>query len=195
MLALCAGIAHAEERVRVALLPMLVRSAEGREYLQQGLSDMLVARLARDERLAIVPVEDPQKATADLAAARATAKANGADYVVYGTFTRFGEGASLELLCAPVREEVHEPRRIYVHAENMGALMPLLDGVAQRATYAVLGAPPDGGPAVSTGPSGEASPAKRETIPRQVDEKGGKIGNREQRAPGLPSDTAGDVLR
>ena len=37
VLALCAGIAHAEERVRVALLPMLVRSAEGREYLQQGL--------------------------------------------------------------------------------------------------------------------------------------------------------------
>lgn len=186
-----ASAAHAAERVRVALLPIVVRSAEDRDYLQQGLSDMLVARLARDERMAVVPVDDPKAATIDVAEARKTAKAQGAEYVLFGSFTRFGEGASLELLCASVGDEAREPRHIYVHAPTMGALMPLLDGAAQRATYAVLGSPPNG-PAVSTGPNAqtapEPTPEPRKQLPRRVDNTDGAIGNRDRRAPGLPSD-------
>lgn len=195
LLTLCAAAAHAEDRVRVALLPMVVRSMEGRDYLQQGLTDMLVARLARDERIAVVPVEDGKTATTELAKARETAKANGAEYVLYGSFTRFVEGASLELFCASVRDEAREPRRIYVHAADMAGLMPLLDNVALRATYAVVGVPP-GGPAVSTAPPpAQPAPERRDAVPRPVDETDGAIGNRDRRAPGLPSDSAGDVLR
>lgn len=194
LLALCASSARAEERVRVALLPLVVHTSEGREYLQQGLADMLVARLARDERLAVVPVDDPAKATLEPEAAREAGAANGAEYVLYGSFTRFGEGASVELFCALVREEEREPRRMYVHAPNMGALMPLLDGIAQRAAYAMVGAPAEE-PAVSTGPDAEPAPAPREVVPRRVEETDAAIGNRERRAPGLPSDTPDGDLR
>jgi len=199
LLLVFASAADAAERVRVALLPIVVRSAEDRDYLQQGLSDMLVARLARDERLAVVPVDDAKAATTDVAAARETAKAHGAEFVLFGSFTRFGEGASLELLCASVRDEEKEPRHIYVHAPTMGALMPLLDGAAQRATFAVLGVPP-AGPAVSTGPKAQTAPEPtapepRTELPRQIDNTDGAIGNRERRAPGLPSDTGSEDLR
>ena len=191
--------AHADDRVRVALLPLVVHSAEGREYLQQGLADMLVSRLARTERLAVVPIDDPKAATDDVRAARETGRANGAEYVIFGTFTRFGEGASLELRSASVRDEKAEPRPIYVHASSMGELLPLLDGAADRATYAVLGPPPDA-PAVSTSPAAaaptEAAP-ERPAMPKKVDETDASIGNRDgnRRAPGLPSDSEGDVLR
>ncbi len=188
--------AHADERVRVALLPLVVHSAEGRDYLQQGLSDMLVARLARAERLAVVPIDDPKAATDDAAAARKTGLANGAEFVVYGSFTRFGEGASLELRCASVRDGKAEPRHIYVHANSMGELLPMLDGVAERTTYAVLGPAPDA-PPVSSGPSATSPtpPPEHEAVPKKVHETDTSIGNRDRRAPGLPSESEGDVLR
>lgn len=196
LLAVGAGAAHGGERVRMALLPLVIRSAEGREYLQRGLADMLVSRLARDQRLAVIPVDDPKSATLEAATAREVGVANGAEYVVFGSLTHFGEGASLELLCLSVREEAREPRRIYVHAESMGALLPLLDGVAQRTTYAVLGAPAEG-PAVSAGPIPEPAPPtdKPAAIPPRVDETDGLLENREPRAPGLSSDREGEGLR
>ena len=78
------------------------------------------------------------------------------------------------------------------HAPTMGALMPLLDGAAQRATFAVLGSPPNGS-AVSAGPNAQTAPEPtppepRTQLPRQIDNTDGAIGNRERRAPGLPSD-------
>lgn len=153
--------ASAEERVRVALLPVVVHSGEGREYLQRGLGDMLVSRLGRETRLAVVPVEDPQSATTDAAVARKIGVANGADYVVFGSFTRFGEGASLDLACASLRDGEREPRKIYVHADTMGGLIPLLDGVAERTAMIVLGGA-QAGPSVSSGRSSEGGPGALE---------------------------------
>lgn len=184
----------AEERVRIALLPVVVRSAEGREYLQQGLADMLVARLARSERLAVVPVEGGDKATIDPESARKTGEANGAEYVVFGSFTRFGEGASLDLQCASVRDAERAPRHVYVHAASMAALMPLLDGAADRLTYSVLGAPPEG-TAVAAPPPAPPEP-RPVALPKQVDGTDAALGNRdERRAPGLPTDRDDDLVR
>jgi outer membrane protein insertion porin family len=147
--------ARGDARTRVALLPLVVHSGEEREYLRQGLSDMLVSRLGRETRLAVIPVDDPKTATTDAEEARKTGVANGADYVVYGSFTRFGEGASLDLACASVRDEEREPRKVSVHADSMGALIPLLDRVAERVAFLVLGGAPSGPPGV-TGPAPEA---------------------------------------
>jgi outer membrane protein insertion porin family len=158
---LLAATASAEARVRVALLPLVVHSGEGREYLQKGLADMLVSRLGSEPRLAVVPVEDPKAATIDAESARKTGAAQEADYVVYGSFTRFGEGASVHLLCAPVRDAEREPRDVYVHSASMAELIPQLDGAARRVAYTVLGgAPPDA--AVSTAPE---APPDREAEP------------------------------
>jgi TolB-like protein len=179
--------ARAEERVRVALLPILVHSAEGREYLQQGLADMLVARLARSERLAVLPIEDAKTATTDAAEARKVGAANDAAYVLFGSFTRFGEGASLDLQCVSVTDDERAPRHIYVHAPSMAELVSLLDGAADRATYAVLGAPPEG-TAVSAPPRPAPEPRAAE-LPRDVSDTDGALGNRDvRRAPGLPTD-------
>ncbi len=143
LFALCVPVwsrpAGADDRVRVALLPLVVHSGEGREYLQEGMTDMLVSRLGRERRIAVIPVEDAATATTDAAAARKTGDANHAAYVVYGSLTRFGDGASVDLSVASVAEAEREPRKIYVHADTMGALIPLLDGAAERVSGAVLG--------------------------------------------------------
>jgi len=46
----------------------------------------------------------------------------GADYVLFGSFTRFGQGASLDVRCAPVSEEKQREtsREIFVHSGSIG---------------------------------------------------------------------------
>jgi len=206
--------ARADERVRIAVLPVVVFSGEGREYLQKGMADMLVSRLGRDPRLAVIPVEDASSATMDAEAARKTGLANHADFVVFGSFTRFGEGASLDLSCASVSDTEREPRKIYVHASTMGALIPLLDGVADRASFAVLGsAPAETG--VAAGPATAAPDAnglQDQALQRRVgspEASGPTLGTASKsvpgtkpsepgpprRAPGLPSDRDADEVR
>jgi TolB-like protein len=174
---LAAGPVHAE-RVRVALLPVVVQSSEGREYLQRGLADMLVARLGRDPRIAVVKVSDPAAATTDLEAARETARAEGASWVVYGSFTRFGEGASLDLQCARLSDEDAEPHQVFAQAATLGALIPMLEGVSERLTNYVLGgaagAPPVAAANTQTSGGGEVVELRRrvEALERAVDALG-----------------------
>jgi len=153
-LALAGPARAATERVRVALLPIVVHSNDSREYLQQGLSDMLVSRLGRDQRLGVIKVEDPAKATTAIDKAREAGHAESAEYVVFGSFTRFGEGASLDLSVAKVASDA-TPRQIFAHSDTLGGIIPMLDGVAEKTVvYVVEGAP--SGPAVSAGPAGSA---------------------------------------
>lgn len=208
-----AALAHADDRVRVAVLPVVVFSGEGREYLQKGMADMLVSRIGRDARLAVIPVDDASAATVDVEAARKTGLANDADFVIFGSFTRFGEGASLDLACASVHDVESEPRKIYVHASNMGALIPLLDGVADRTSYAVLGSEPPGsgvasGPVPAPDPNAAAAAEQQRRIeadqrpgpdlaagskPAPGSESGDAAPKRQ--APGLPSDRDADRVR
>jgi len=156
-LALAGPARAATERVRVALLPIVVHSNDSREYLQQGLSDMLVSRLGRDQRLGVIKVEDPAKATTAIDKAREAGHAESAEYVVFGSFTRFGEGASLDLSVAKVASDA-TPRQIFAHSDTLGGIIPMLDGVADKTTVYVLeGAPP--GPAVAAGPTGASGNA------------------------------------
>ena len=207
-----ATAARAEDRVRLAVLPLVVHSLDGREYLQHGLGDMLVSRLGREPRIAVIPVEDAATATIDPEQARKTAAANDADYVVFGSFTRFGEGPSLDLSCASVHDPERAPRKIYVHADTMAALIPLLDGVAERTAFTVL-AGTAAGTSVSTGPRGESKrgelavrsePAPAPEAAPKPDETAGATPDPDrpeetkpaQRVePGLPTDRDADLVR
>lgn len=178
MLSLGVASPASAERVRLALLPVVVHSNESHAYLQQGLSDMLVARLGRDPRLAVIEVEEAAAATTDADAARAAGRKAGAAWVVYGSFTRFGEGASLDLQCARVEGGGNEaPQKVFAQATTLGALIPLLDGVSERIAARVLGG---GGAATAAvaatagDGSGELAELRRrvEALERAVDQLG-----------------------
>lgn len=118
----------------VAVLPMVVNATEDRSYLRDGLSDMLTSRLGRQQGLAVTRVEDLETATTEASAAREAGRAAGADWVVFGSFTRFGNGASLDLRCVRVEEGTGggDPRSIFVQAGEVGEIIPGLDSVAIR---------------------------------------------------------------
>jgi outer membrane protein insertion porin family len=121
------------QSARVAVLPVVIHSIEESGYLRAGISEMLTSRLSQQPGLSVVRVDDASAATVDLAAARTAARGVGADWVLFGSFTRFGEGASLDLRCVPVNSEA-EPnaRSVFVHAGALAELIPRLDGVVTR---------------------------------------------------------------
>lgn len=152
LLVLATGPAWAAGSVRVAVLPVLVHSDGPEDYLREGLADMLVSRLDQQEGVEAVRVEDPKQATVDLGTARTAAANLGADFVLFGSFTHFGEGASLDLACAPVPEGGQAPREIFVQSGTLGDIIPRLSELAQKvAIYlqnptapAPVSAPPPG---------------------------------------------------
>ncbi len=119
--------ALAGEEVIVALAPIAVHAAgEDSTYLSQGLGEMLSARLEQFDGIRVVPIE------AGEADALAAARSAGADYVLYGSFTRFGEGASLDLQCAATAEGAGDTRRVFIQAGLVSDIIPKLDTLAEK---------------------------------------------------------------
>lgn len=135
--ALCAapdpGVAAADTP-KLLLLPIVVHSAEDPEYLRDGLADMLTARFSRIGALELIRQRDPERGTTDLATALKLGRKAGADFVLYGSFTRFGQGASLDVQCSPTDESrTREPlREIFVHSGSIGEIIPDLDELAGK---------------------------------------------------------------
>lgn len=129
-----ASAAAAGPAPKLLLLPILVHSAEDPTYLREGLGDMLTARLERIGALTLVDPDPNMQGTTQLARARELARRAGADYVLFGSFTRFGQGASLDVQCAPaIAGREREPlREIFVHSGSIGDIIPDLDELAGK---------------------------------------------------------------
>ena len=130
------GLAEGQEKPRILLLPVVVHSAESPGYLRRGLSDMLMARFQQGDQFELIEVEDPELATTSLEEAVEPARDRGADFVRFGSFTRFGEGASLDMHAAAT-EEVSEDsglREIFVHSGQIGEVIPDLDDLVGKVT-------------------------------------------------------------
>ena len=164
-LPLLAVAAGAQPKLRVAVLPVVVHSLEQQAYLQSGIADMLSTRLEQNPGLVVVRVRDAVQATTDGEAARKAARAAGADFVVYGSFTRFGDGASLDLRCLPVAgAEGDDPRSVFVQSGSVGEIIPRLDDVADRVARYVTSGGGTGTPAVGAGPAVAAGGAPPEAL-------------------------------
>jgi TolB-like protein len=140
---------------KLLLLPIVVHSAEAPEYVRGGLADMLRARFARIGGVELLAEEDVDKGTSNLQEALKIARAVGADYVLFGSFTRFGKGASLDVQCAPAAGGPNqEPlREIFVHSGSIGEIIPDLDELAGKVTRFARGEIVAGPSSVGSSPS------------------------------------------
>jgi hypothetical protein len=162
--------------VRIALAPMAIHTAEpDSEYVSAGLAEMLSARLERSGAVAVVRL-DPKAPPTSLSAARESARAIGADYVVFGSFTQFGSGASLDVRCAPVAgsgDGDEDARHVFIQSGTVGEIIPRLDDLADKVTrYVLRGAPPAPGAAnAEPGQSDEVAElrARVEALERALD--------------------------
>lgn len=131
-LLLAAGASAAP--VRAALLPIAVHSADdGSDYLSAGLAEMISARLEQSGGVQVTLVTGSPIPTSELEKAVEAGRNAGADFVVFGAFTQFGAGASLDVQCAAVKADADaRPRRIFVQSGTLGEIIPKLDDLAAK---------------------------------------------------------------
>ncbi len=160
-LAALATAAGAEEAVRVVILPVVVhRAANDSGYVSRGVADMLAARLEQVGGISVVRVESAKAATTDREAARKTASRLEGDFVLYGAFTQFGEGASLDIHCASLQAASAgggTPRRVFIQSGTVGEIIPKLDTLVDKIVMFLR----EGGAAVAThapAPDGASNP-------------------------------------
>ncbi len=126
--------------VRVALLPVTVHSSDaGSDYLSAGLASMLSSRLEQFDDVVVIRLDDAKDAGGRRESAVEVARTAGAQFVVYGSFTQFGEGASLDLQCASAGEDGADARRIFVQSGTLGEIIPKLDELAEKIHLHVSG--------------------------------------------------------
>lgn len=150
-------MAHAEI-IRVAMLPVSVNSSLAETgHLSAGLADMVAARLEQNGQIVIIRLDVPATSREEAIAA---GKNVGAEYVLFGSYTQFGDGASLDLRCARVvGEEADAPRRVFIQAGSASEIIPKLSVLSESVARYLVGT------AVSPGPmAGEdaASPGAPE---------------------------------
>jgi len=168
-LLLAAAPAAAAPPVEIVILPIVVHSADpDAGYVSEGISDMLASRLEQTGKVEVEQVSDPEAATTRLGEALRRGQALGGDYVLFGAFTQFGDGASLDVHCIPLdvasEAEAAAARRIFVQSGAMGEIIPKLDEIVDRvAVYAKLVPDPAGSAgqpaAVGAAPAGAPSEA------------------------------------
>lgn len=125
----------AADAPRLLMLPVVVHSAEDPDYLRDGLGDMLAARFDRIGALELVRSGPGARGTSDPERALTLARKAEVDFVLFGSFTRFGQGASLDVQCLPVSPAgaQREPlREIFVHSGSIGEIIPDLDELAGK---------------------------------------------------------------
>jgi hypothetical protein len=94
--------AYAENRIKVAVLPVQIHAPENMDYLQSGLMDMLESHIGGKESIEILDRTLVEKAfkkfKKDLneTTAKSLAQDLGADYLVAGSVTFFGTGGSID---------------------------------------------------------------------------------------------------
>jgi TolB-like protein len=153
--------------VRIAMAPISVHAAgSDSAYLSTGLREMLSARLDQYDGVRVIRLGAPDPAAAGREAAVEAGREAGADYVVFGSFTRFGEGASLDLSCvslsqAPEADAMEEEvRRVFIHSGKLGEIIPQLDTLAEKiARYAQSGDGSGGGSSAAAAEVGEGTAA------------------------------------
>jgi len=121
-----------DDTVRIAVLPMRVHSSESRDYLRAGLIDMLASRLEQIESIQVVRVDDPKKATTSMRRASEVGRDLGVDYVLFGSFTQFGQGASLDIQLAAIGGDETPATQIFVQSGTMGDVIPDLDDLVGK---------------------------------------------------------------
>jgi TolB-like protein len=174
-LALCAGalasVPAAADPARVVILPVVVHSATADSgYVSRGLADMLSARLEQLGSVDVVRAEDPEGATSRLSKAVELGRSSGGDYVLFGSFTQFGDGASLDMRCASLHGGESPPRTIFIQSGTMGEIIPKLDELADKVARYVSGEAPETTAAAARAESGSISELRRrlEALERAV---------------------------
>ena len=145
----------AETAKKVAILPFEINAPEDLSYLREGIMDMLASRISWEGKVEVIEEQLVKEALAgregalNEAAAREVGTTLGADYVLFGSLTVFGDSVSIDAKMVALREE-RPPVSIYAQTKGMGEVIPRINDFAQDINNKIFGRGPT---AVAAAPS------------------------------------------
>ena len=131
---------------KVAILPITIHSAESLEYLREGVYAMfssrveLQGRISLIERAAVKKVVSQFSGEIDTEAAQKLGEDLGADFVIFGSLTKLGDSASLDLKVLDVKGG-KAPSPVYVQAGKLEEIIGQVDVLARKVDEKILGYP------------------------------------------------------
>ncbi len=161
------ALLHAKE-IKVAVLPFEINAREDLSYVREGIQDMLSTRLYVPNEIVVIDEAQVKQALKEIktpineAVAREIGKKLGADYVVFGSLTTFGQKTSLDAKLIPVNEE-KPPLALYAYTDTLDDLIPKLADFARQGVAYIEGKPQV---MASLGPPSQPSPSPNYQAPR-----------------------------
>ncbi|MFZ0132367.1 MAG: CsgG/HfaB family protein, partial [Desulfobacterales bacterium] len=162
----CAAPAMTAELQRVAVLPFRMNAEKDLSFLRNGIFDMLSSRLSDPEKVQVISRTEVEKALAeetgpaDEAAARKIGQKLGADFVLYGSLTMFGNSLSIDATMLDVAG-TQPPVTASAQSADMGAVIPQIDRFAAEINRKVFGRQTQAAVPVPAAPRTEAIPESR----------------------------------
>ena len=137
----------AETAKKVAILPFEINAPEDLSYLREGIMDMLASRISWEGKVEVIEEQLVKEALSgregalNEAAAREVGTTLGADYVLFGSLTVFGESVSIDAKMVALRED-RPPVSVYAQTKGMGEVIPRINDFAQDINNKIFGRGP-----------------------------------------------------
>jgi len=132
---------------KVAVLPFQINAAQDLSYLREGILDMLASRLAWEGKVQVIEKQLVKEASAgrqgplNEAAARQIGKALGADYVLFGSLTVFGDSVSMDAQMVDLTGD-KAPVTVFAQTKGMNEVIPRINDFAQDINTKIFGRAP-----------------------------------------------------
>ena len=164
---LSATLLKAAQPSTVAIFPFRVNAAQDLSYMQNGIVDMLAARLSWNDEVRIISQQRTRALFDELTGslndteARKLGARLEADYVLYGSLTVFGNSVSIDAKMLDV-DAKEPPVTVFNQSEGMDDVIPKINVFAQEINEKVFGRstlqaapePPPQAPAQRAAPAG-----------------------------------------
>ncbi len=127
---------RASEPSKVALLPLTINAPDRLDYLRHGLQDIMASRLSWEGKVLVLDKTLVQKALAkvsgpiDEARALEIGKNVGADYVIFGSLTMAGAGASIDLRVADLGKK-QAGDKFFTQTKGMDEVIPRVNDLME----------------------------------------------------------------
>jgi len=135
VLLLCGASAIAQEEIRVIVLPFEVHAPERLDYLRGQIRDLVEKRLGEQGVIVVEPGETleelPIVEEEGLNRFRALGRRAGADFVIWGSFTKIGKRFSLDVKVMESYGDV-PPEPVYVEGESLETLLDSVQRLARN---------------------------------------------------------------
>lgn len=133
-----------ESEKKVAILPFVMNAERDLSFLREGIMDMLASRLYWKGKVTVIEKAVVKKAVdghqgpIDVTYATEVGRKLGADYVLFGSMTLFGDSVSLDATMADTAGK-EEPVTVFTQTKGMETVIPEVNKFAQMVNAKIFG--------------------------------------------------------